>query len=109
MIPHFGMFGTRRARPSESHLKRLQHDTVARDGMLYCAKRFNSRRLETQDIFRRELRIELSVENFNVRKFPQMCVHDADRPLPDKKTSFSLGDEGNKVAARRHHTFAEVG
>ena len=77
--------------------------------MFYRAQRFNRRRFNAQDNFRREPRIKLSIENFNVWKFPQMCVHDTGGPLPDQKTTVSLNDKGSKVAGRRCRAFAEVG
>src|SRR5208282_3054571 len=76
--------------------------------MFYRAERFNPWRLGTQGIFRREFRIKLSVENFNVWKFPQICIHNAGGPLPDKKTPVSFSDKGNKVSSRDDFAFAKV-
>src|SRR5208282_4723156 len=100
--------GTRVTRPSEAHAKCLQRYAVTRDGMFHRAKRFNSRSLDAQSIFCREFRIKLSVENFNVRKFPKMRVHNAGGALADKKTPVSLCHKGYKVARCGGLTFPKV-
>jgi hypothetical protein len=46
---------------------------------------------------------------FHIRKFPQMGVHNAGRPLADEKTPIPSDHHGDKVAGCGGFAFAEVG
>ena len=50
----------------------------------------------------------LRPDNFHVRKFPQMGVHDTGGPLADEKTAVSLDDKGHKMTGGGRCAFAKV-
>ena len=55
------------------------------------------------------LRPEVPRAGFEVRKFPEVCVHDAVGSLADEESACALNNEGEEVAIGGSGAFAEVG
>ena len=75
--------------------------------MFYRAKWLKDRRGNAEDGFEDGFRAW--TVDFDVRKFPQMSVHDPGGPLADQETAFSLDHKGNELSRGGGGAFAEIG
>ena len=94
---------------AKRHPKRVERDPIAGDRMPDGAKVNERARREPQSAACRFAEVGVIGQSVEVRKLPQVSVHDARRALADQESLAVLKDESGDPACRRSGAHAEAG